>query len=54
METTFEEYPHWRASHKQQAEVRKAMYKQLLPAMTVERATELVGRIVDILKRSEV
>ena len=54
MEATFGDYPHWRASHKQQAEVRKEMYKQLLPAMTVEQATELVGRIVDVLKRSEI
>ena len=54
MESTFKDYPHWRAGHKQQAEVRKEVYKQLLPVMTVEQATDLVSRIVDVLKRSEV
>ena len=53
MEATFTNYRHWRVSHKQQAEVRRAMYKQLLPAMTVDQATVLVGRIIDVLKRSE-
>jgi type I restriction enzyme R subunit len=53
METTFSNHPHWRSSHQQQAEVRKALYKHLLPQMTVDKATELVGRIIDVLKRSE-
>ena len=53
MEQSFSEYPHWRSSLKQQREVRTALYKQLLPNMSVERATDLVGRIIDVLKRSE-
>lgn len=53
METTFTEYPHWRASHQQQTEIRKELYKQLLPKMKVDAASELVGRIIEVLKRSE-
>jgi type I restriction enzyme R subunit len=53
LEATFAQYPHWRVSHQHGAEVRKALYRQLLPHMTVERATGLVGRIVEVLKRSE-
>jgi type I restriction enzyme R subunit len=53
LEATFAHYPHWRTSHQQGAEVRKALYRQLLSHMTVERATELVGRIIEVLKRSE-
>jgi hypothetical protein len=53
METTFADYPHWRASHSQQAEVRKALYRELLQEMEVPAAAELVGRIIDVLKRSE-
>jgi type I restriction enzyme R subunit len=54
METTFADYPHWRTSHSQQAEVRKALYRELLQERDVPEAAELVGRIIDVLKRSEV
>jgi type I restriction enzyme, R subunit len=53
METTFADYPHWRASHSQQAEVRKALYRELLQELEVPEAAELVNRIIDVLKRSE-
>ena len=53
MERTFGEYPHWRSSLRQQREVRMALYRELLPTMSVDQATDLVGRIIDILKRSE-
>lgn len=53
MEATFADYPHWRTSHPQQAEVRKALYRELLQKMEVPQAAELVGRIIDVLKRSQ-
>lgn len=53
MESTFAEYPHWRSSLRQQREVRTALYKQLPPTMSVDQATDLVGRIIEVLKRSE-
>ncbi|HJQ94767.1 MAG TPA: type I restriction endonuclease subunit R [Acidimicrobiia bacterium] len=54
MEAAFADNPHWRASHPQQAEVRKALYRELLQGLEVPEAAELVGRIIDVLKRSEV
>jgi len=42
-----------RTSHPQQAEVRKALYRELLQKMEVPQAAELVGRIIDVLKRSQ-
>lgn len=53
METTFNDHPHWRASHKQQAEVRRELYKHLVPDMTVDQAKGLVESIISMLKRSE-
>jgi type I restriction enzyme R subunit len=53
LEATFAQYPHWRVSQPHGAEVRKALYRQLLPQMVVERATDLVGRIIEVLRRSE-
>lgn len=54
LETTFAQHPHWRSSGTQQAEVRTALYRELMRRnVDVERATNLVGRIIDMLRRSE-
>lgn len=38
---------------KTEARVRKALYRELLQALDVPEAAELVNRIIDVLKRSE-
>jgi type I restriction enzyme, R subunit len=53
LEATFAEYPHWRATHQHEAEVRRELYRQLLPRMKVEEATTVVGHVLDVLKRSQ-
>lgn len=53
MEPAFRDFPHWRASHQQQAEVRKALYKELVPEMEVPEAARLVEQLINILKQSD-
>jgi type I restriction enzyme R subunit len=55
MEEAFQTYPHWRQSHKQEIDIRTALYKQLLPQMgdEIEKATAIVQRVLDTLRRSQ-
>lgn len=52
MESAFTKHPHWRHTMKQEAEVRVALYKQLVPKMTVDDSVELVDRMLGMLRRS--
>lgn len=53
MEASFADHPHWRHTMKQESEVRVALYKQLVPKMSVPDAKELVDQILGMLRRSE-
>lgn len=51
MELAFQEHPYWKTSKQQEGELRAGMYKVLLQAGVEDEVVDVVGEVLDLLKR---
>ncbi len=52
VEPAFQEYPHWARDSRQEQEVRLRLYKALMNTSARPRMTDVVNRILDVLRRA--